>query len=102
MIGNFQLLVLLAILRAGKEAYGGEVVRLCSIYSKEHHAPQIYTALRSLEEKYQMVSSAPAEATGKRGRPRRMYSLTVKGQAYIKPFLRIVEGIQKEKNSLSI
>lgn len=79
-LGEFEQLLLLAILRLGDDAYGlriGEEVR--GVGRRRVSAGALYTSLDRLEEKG-MVRSRSAEAPPARGgRPRRYFSVTASG-----------------------
>lgn len=75
-MGEFEQLVLLAILRVGEGAYTVPVIREIKVQTgrKVSHAA-VYIALRRLEEKG-LVSSRLAPATSERGgRPKRYYEV---------------------------
>lgn len=66
-IGEFEQLVMLAILRLGEEAYGIPIVdEIREQTGRKVLRPAVYVALRRLEEKG-LVSSWEGEATPERG-----------------------------------
>ncbi len=79
-LGEFEQLVLLAVLKAGDSAYGTRVleeVRTAGVRRASRGA--VYVTLGRLEEKG-LLRARPAEAGGERGgRPRRYLRVTSEG-----------------------
>ena len=79
-LGEFEQLLLFAVLRLGGRAYGvriGEEILLAT--SKEVSAGAVYTGLDRLQS-HGYVSSYPAEArSSRRGRPRKYYRVEPEG-----------------------
>ena len=79
-LGNFELMVLLAILRVGEEAYGapiGRELEACS--GKDVLLGSVYAALDRLEAKG-LVSSRLGDPSPERGgRAKRFFTVTAKG-----------------------
>ena len=98
-IGEFEQLVLLAILRLGEDAYGLPVVdEIARESGRKVLAPAAYVALRRLEDKG-LVSGERRATTPKRsGRPRRYYRVTPAGLARLRDsrrtLLRMWSGLQ--------
>ena len=84
-VGEFERLVLLAVLRLGEEAYGAAIIReLEERAGRTASAGAAYVALRRLEEKG-MVDSELGEPTPTRGgRPKRFYDVTPGGVAALR------------------
>lgn len=85
-LGEFEQLVLLAILRRRSSgAYGVSIREEIAAQTRRNPAPgAIYTTLDRLEKKG-LVSSSPAEATpDRRGRPRRLYLVSADGVRSLK------------------
>lgn len=99
-LGEFEQLVMLALLRLKKDAYGMRVRR--EIQSRTERSVTIgsvYATLDRLERKGFVVSSV-AEAPGpKRGRARKYFHLTPEGAAAL---LRRQEAIQRMTEGLSL
>jgi PadR family transcriptional regulator PadR len=79
-LGNFELMVLLAVMRVGEDAYGVPISR--EIEEQAGHqvaVASVYSALQRLEEK-NLVSSRLGEATPERGgKAKKYFHLTTKG-----------------------
>lgn len=83
-LGEFEHLVLLAVLRLGQEGYGMTVRReILSRTGRDAAIGAVYATLERLEAK-QLVQSSDQAGTAERGtRVRRMYRLTALGQRAI-------------------
>ncbi len=79
-LGEFEVVVLVAILRLGEDAYGLTIRREITACTDREPAPgAVYTTLDRLEEKG-LVSSRYLDATKERaGRPKRVFQLSAKG-----------------------
>src|SRR5688500_8793097 len=79
-LSNFELMVMLAIIRIGDDAYGVSISnQIQETTGSEVLLGSVYDALTRLEEKG-MVSSALGEATPERGgRAKRHFRTTAKG-----------------------
>jgi PadR family transcriptional regulator PadR len=79
-LGNFELMVLLAILRVGNEAYGVPITRELEASSgKDVLLGSVYAALDRLEAKG-LVSSRIGDPTAERGgRAKKYFKVTAKG-----------------------
>lgn len=84
-LGEFEILVLAALLHVGKDAYGVSIMN--EIKERANRSVSIgalYATLSRLEEK-NYVSSTMGEATAERGgRAKRYYKITPSGQAQLK------------------
>lgn len=79
-LGEFERLVLLAVLRTGRGAFGAPILEeLESRTGRSPSAGAVYVALRRLEEK-EMVTSRVGEPGPQGGRPRRHYRVTGRGR----------------------
>lgn len=80
-LGEFEITVLAALLRLGRDAYGAAIRQ--EIEKRTSRTPSvgaIYTTLSRMEEKG-MVSSRLGPATAERGgRPKRYFQVSAKGQ----------------------
>lgn len=86
LIGDFQFEVLKAIELLGVKASGIMVKHhLTELKGKPVHSPQVYSALKKLNE-LELVSSHQTNPSTlkKRGRPQLVYSLTKPGQAVLR------------------
>jgi DNA-binding PadR family transcriptional regulator len=79
-LGNFELMVLLAVLRVGDDAYGVPIAReLEETSSRDVLLGSVYAALDRLEDKG-LVSSRLGDPTPERGgRAKRYFKVTAKG-----------------------
>ena len=80
-LGDFEQLVLLAVLRLGQEAYGVSVIReIEERTGREVAVGAMYTTLYRLERKG-LVSSRTGESTSERGgRAKRYFRIKAKGR----------------------
>jgi DNA-binding PadR family transcriptional regulator len=88
-LGNFELMVLLAVLRVGEGAYGVPIAReLEETTGRDVLLGSVYAALERLEAKG-LVASRLGESTPERGgRAKKYFKLTAKG-------LREARGTQR-------
>jgi len=79
-IGSFELMVMLALMRLGDDAYGVAIAReIASRAGREAPLPSIYAALARLESKG-LVRSSLGEPTAERGgRAKRYFRVTASG-----------------------
>lgn len=79
-LGEFELMVLLTIVRLGEEAYGVPLAReLAATRGRDVAVGSVYAALDRLEEKG-LISSALGESTPERGgRAKRYFRITEQG-----------------------
>src|SRR6476620_2041150 len=84
-LGNFELMILLAILRVGEDAYGVPIAEALEANSgKAVLMGSIYAALDRLERKG-LVTSAMGDPTPERGgRAKRFFHVTGKGLREVK------------------
>jgi PadR family transcriptional regulator PadR len=79
-LGNFELMVLLAILRIGEEAYGVPIS--CALEEgsgREVLLGSVYAALERLEMKGLVASELGAPTAARGGRAKRFFRVTGKG-----------------------
>jgi len=79
-LGNFELMVLLAVVRVGEDAYGVPIARTIQEKSgREVFLGSVYAALTRLEEKG-LVASTVGDPTSERGgKAKRYFRITAKG-----------------------
>lgn len=79
-LGEFELMVLLTIVRLGEDAYGVPLAReLTAMRGRDVAVGSVYAALERLEDKG-FISSALGEATPERGgRAKRYFRITQQG-----------------------
>jgi PadR family transcriptional regulator, regulatory protein PadR len=94
-IGQFEQMVLLAILRKQPVAYGISIQdELLARTDREYSAGAIYSTLDRLEKKG-FVKSRQGEATAQRGGRRKLYfSLTAPGQAALQASLNALDSLR--------
>ena len=79
-LGEFEQLILFALLRLGDDAYGVAIRELIEVRTgKVVSAGAIYTALGRLEERGLVRSHTEAPQEGRMGRPRKYYALRREG-----------------------
>ena len=95
-LGEFEVVVLLAVLQRGSDAYGSAIRE--EIERRSGRAVSrgaVYITLDRLEDKGLLVSRA-APATGKRGgRQKRVFKVTHHGTAAIKRSIALVSQMRK-------
>ena len=103
-LGEFEQLILLAILRLGDQAYGVTIRTEISVRAGRTVAPgALYTALDRLEEKG-LVRSRMGEPTPQRGgRAKRYFTVTASGAKAIAraqhAFQRLLDGLNVLRGS---
>ena len=93
-LGEFELMILLTILRLGDEAYGVPLSREMAFRRcREISAGSVYAALERLETKG-LVSSRMGESTPERGgRAKRYFSVTEQGLRTIHETRRVLNDL---------
>jgi PadR family transcriptional regulator, regulatory protein PadR len=94
-LGEFEQLVMLAIMRLGTNAYGMTIRHEIKEVAKRNASlGAVYTTLERLEDKG-MISSWIGEATEERGgRSKKYFKVTVPGQLALKQALRSTEAMK--------
>lgn len=101
-LGNFELMVMLALLRLGEEAYGVPISREIERHvGREVALGSVYATLERLEEKG-LVSSTLGDPTAERGgRAKRYFEVTARGLCEVRDtqraFTQLWRGIPKLK-----
>src|SRR5713101_8148672 len=95
-LGNFELMVMLAVLRIGQNAYGVPVAReLEETTSRDVLLGSVYAALDRLETKG-LVSSSIGEPTAERGgRAKKYFKVTAKGLREVRDTQRTLVKLWK-------
>jgi DNA-binding PadR family transcriptional regulator len=76
-LGEFEQVVMLAILRLGDEAYGGSIrAEIESCTGREPSAGALYTTLDRLEAKGRLTSRMGSPTAQRGGRAKRFFKLT--------------------------
>jgi len=98
-LGEFEHMVLLSVMRCGKQAYGLAVRdEMEAVAGRTPSSGALYTTLDRLEKKG-LLESRPGESTVERGgRPRRYVKLTPEGHAILarsrSALLALWEGLE--------
>jgi DNA-binding PadR family transcriptional regulator len=90
-LGEFEVVVLLAVLHTGSNAYGSAIRD--AIASRSGHLPargSIYVTLDRLEQKGYLRSTVGDPAPERGGRPRRYYEVSRRGMAALRASLTVV------------
>ena len=83
--GEFEQMLLLAILRLGDEAYGAKLIReLRTTADRRVSRGSVYVTLDRMEEKGWIQSAASDPRPERGGRPRRMVQITESGVAEVR------------------
>jgi DNA-binding PadR family transcriptional regulator len=95
-LGEFELLVMLAVLRLGANAYGMTIRReIEDVGERSASLGAVYTTLERLEDKG-FVSSAVGERTEERGgRAKKYFKITASGSSAMKRSLESTEAMKK-------
>ena len=93
-LGAFELMLMLAVLRLGQEAYGVTIRReLLTKAKKDVAVGAIYTGLERMERK-KFIESWLGEATSSRGgRAKRYYRVTTKGLRVLNETQSAIQGL---------
>jgi PadR family transcriptional regulator PadR len=100
-LGEFEQLVLLALMRLGADAYGVTMRReVESRTGREVSAGAIYTTLERMEKRGLVTSSLGEPIPGRRGRPRRYYQIESTGAIAVarsySSVINMAEGLASE------
>ncbi|MEJ2206274.1 MAG: PadR family transcriptional regulator [Gemmatimonadota bacterium] len=98
-LGDLQHLVMVAVARLGREAYGGAVQdELLRVAGRDISVSSAYVTLVRLEEQGLLTSRQDARGPGEVGRPRRVFELTEAGWEALRvareALDRIWEGVE--------
>ena len=99
-LGDLQHMVMLAVARLGRDAYGAAIRReLREVAGRQVSIPTVYVTLVRLEEQSLVASDASTAERPRRGRPRRVFRLTPKGwkalEAARSSLARMWEGVAR-------
>jgi PadR family transcriptional regulator PadR len=87
---DFELMVLLVVLRLGDDAYGVPIAREIKVHRREVSLAKVYATLERLQEKGH-ISSKLADPTPERGgRAKRYFSVTAQGLKKVRETQRIL------------
>ena len=105
VIGEFEQLVLLALLRLGNGAYGASIRREIQERTKRDvPIGSVYVTLARLEKKRMVVSYVGEPSRERGGRRRKHYVMNDPGQRALgrayRAFMAMAEGMRKELEAL--
>ena len=95
-ISNFELMVMLALIRLGDDAYGVPISQEIEAQSgRDVAVGSVYAALERLEER-KLVASRMGEPTAERGgRAKRYFKVTARGLKEVRETQRTLEKLWK-------
>ena len=92
-LGEFELVVLLALARLGKEAYGASIhSEILEATGRDVSIPAVYVTLKRMDRKG-LVASSLGQRTGSGGRATRNYRLLPEGREAMSRSRSLVEGL---------
>lgn len=84
-LGEFEQIVMLALLRLGEEAYGASIRKtLIDNIGRDTSLGALYSTLERLEQKGMAISSFGTATPKRGGRPKKHYQVTAKGMQALK------------------
>jgi PadR family transcriptional regulator PadR len=96
MLGEFEQLVLLAILRAGDEAYGVPIRRAIADSSRRDVSlAAVYKTLTRLEEKGLVVARVGEPTPERGGRRKRYYTVTAAGRRAVRQSVDVLRRMAR-------
>jgi len=105
-LGNYELMVLLAVLRVGHDAYGVTVAsELERTSGRSVLIASVYAALDRLEAKSLVVSSIGEPTAARGGRAKKYFKVTAKGlreaREACRTFARLLRGVPALQGELA-
>jgi DNA-binding PadR family transcriptional regulator len=100
LLGTFEQVVLLAVLRLGDEAYGRSILREAQTAMEQRRtvsAGAVYATLDRVETKGLLASHLAEGGPGRGGRARRYYQLTPQGVSALREARRILEKMWRTR-----
>jgi PadR family transcriptional regulator len=95
-LGEFELILLLTIVRLGENAYGVPLTReLSMLRGKEVSVGSVYAALDRLELKGLITSSLGESSPERGGRAKRYFRVTGEGLHFVKETRRVLTRLWK-------
>ena len=99
-LGEFELILLLTILRMGDDAYGVPLTRELSVVrGRDVAVGSVYAALDRLELKGLIASSLGESSPERGGRAKRYFRVTVEGIRSMEETRRVLTGLWKALRS---
>ena len=93
-LGEFELMVLLAVIRLGDEAYGVPLAReLAEVRGREVSAGSVYAALERLETKGSITSELGDPTPERGGKAKRYFRVTKEGLRQVRETRRVLTGL---------
>lgn len=94
LLTDFELMILLAILRAGEEAYGVVIAReIESTAGRTVLLPAVYAALERLERNGHVASTVGDPTPSRGGRAKRFFRVTPRGLKAVKETRRALVAL---------
>jgi len=98
VLGEFEQVVLLAVMRLGREAYGVSIQREILACTRRAVSPgALYTTLARLEEKGALASKEGEPTPERGGRAKRFYTVSREGKRMVadaqRSFQRLMAGL---------
>jgi PadR family transcriptional regulator PadR len=98
-VGEFEQLILLAVLRLGDGAYGVPILEEIQRHSRRKVLrPAVYVALGRMEEKGLVTSRSEPAGVARRGRPRKYFRVSAEGLSHLREsrdtLLSMWDGLQ--------
>jgi PadR family transcriptional regulator, regulatory protein PadR len=98
-LGEFELLVLLAVLQAGEDANGAAILKeLQERAARDVARGALYVTLDRLEEKGLLASTTERDPSPRGGRPRRFYRVRAAGRQALRISLEALARMQRGLN----
>jgi DNA-binding PadR family transcriptional regulator len=96
MLGEFEQLVLLAILRAGEDAYGVPIRQaIVDRSGRDVSLAAVYKTLTRLEDKGFVVASVGEPTPERGGRRKRYYAVTVAGRRSLRQSVEVLRRMAR-------
>lgn len=93
-LGEFELMLLLAVIHLGDEAYGVPVSRELELHRKRNvSVGSVYAALERLEAKGLVVSNLGEPTAERGGKAKRYFRVTKEGLRQIRETRRVLTGL---------
>jgi PadR family transcriptional regulator PadR len=96
-LGNFELIVMLALIRLGEKAYGVPISReIAERGGREVALASVYVTLDRLEEKGLVTSELGEPSAERGGRAKRYFRITAKGLREVRASQRALKNLWRD------
>lgn len=99
-VGKLELMVLLALLRVGHDAYGVPIAQEISDRGGKVSIGSVYAALDRLERKGYVSSSIGEPSPERGGRAKKYFHVTAKGVREVQESQRVLSGLWRNLTAL--